>query len=107
MFVSEETVEATPALAVFTWKELPLVAAAAWVRAEVSRPDSAFSPFIMPPTFALLISDDEPLMRPPANWSVKDCVASLRALAPRSTFPILMMVVRSERSSVPVDLRIL
>ena len=108
MLVSEETVDDTPALEGFTWKALPLAAAvAACVRTEVSRLERAFSPFIMPPTLALFISDEEPLMRPSANWSVKDWVALERVLAPRRTLPILMMVVRSERSRLPVAWRIL
>ena len=60
-----------------------------------------FSPLTTADALELLTRLDEPLINPEVNWSTKALDALVSELAPISTFPRLMSVVRSERSRLP------
>ena len=108
MLVSEDNVEATSSAELFTCVAVPFVAAvAALASVEVSMPANPLRAFTTVLALELFTRFAEPSMSPVMKSPVKVLVASATALAPVSIFPMLTRVVRSERSRVPVALRIL
>jgi len=105
--LSDDNVDATPAVDVVSCVAVPFEAAsAAAVIADVSTLDRAFKAVTTLAALEELTRFDDPLIRPEVNWSVKELVASVNELAPLRIVPRLIMFVKSLRSIEPDDLKI-
>ena len=108
MLLRDESVEETPGVEEFTWKDLPAAAfAAAVARAEVSIEANDLSPLMTADALELLTRLEDPLISPEVNWSTKVLDALVSELAPIRILPRLMRVPRSDRSRLPPAMMIL